>query len=178
MAGLMAGRRRSPLYTGWEAYLSSNHFRLETDYSSQLRLDTNVGGGASGLHYLENNSWYFLAMRYDDSTHRVSIFATTNSAVLSGPIDFGVGDLSSTSNFRLGSDGVSGLGGFDGLQGELDFVAFQDGYLSNQDIQFALTDFVDGYSTVPEPCSLALWSFAGIFGAGVTWRRRKSADKA
>jgi hypothetical protein len=76
--------------------------------------------------------------------------------------------LGNAINWRLGGDGTSLIGGFDGWAGELDFVLFYNRVLTDDQVQAILSHFV-----IPEPATLTLVGL-GLAMAERRRRRRKA----
>ncbi len=170
---------------GHQTILGSNRFRFQyqdtgttDDGAGQLRLDVNgagaSGGNTSGDGTFLTDQWYFVALRYNATTHELDAFLEDGSGGLGGPLisDIVNGDagLDDMMQFRVGADGLSGMGLFDPFGGWIDSVRFYDRFLSDAE----LGDILVG--SIPEPSSLALF-LIGAFAAPWVWRwrRRKAA---
>lgn len=138
----MAMVRKDALETGThETILSSNRFRLQyqdtgttSDGSGQLRLDVNSPGasgtGLSGAGTWATQQWYFVALTYDAGSKAIRAYLQGDQPIFGGPKlsltangDQGISDIT---QFRIGYDGLSGIGGGDGFGGYIDNIRFYD----------------------------------------------------
>ena len=163
---------------GHQTILSSDEFRFQyrdtggADGAGTFRLDINGAGTTeSGDGTFPVEEWLFTALRYDGNTGDVDVFVfddTPDPTLL--PAFSTNADLSDMSQFRVGADGLSGIGGFDAFGGWIDGATFYDLALTDQQ----LLDAFNAANLVPEPSSIALWSLIGLglFGSGYLRRRR------
>ncbi len=131
--------------TGFDTLLASSRFRYQNVNDTLSGAINAPGGSFGGSTPISANDWHFIALRYDSTTQTLESFAATNTGTLGAPLLSGIAaapGLGNASNFRLGGDGTSGIGGFDGWAGQLDFAGFHDGKLTNAQLQSALTEFV------------------------------------
>jgi hypothetical protein len=177
--------RKTGNYSGaHETMLAANLFRLQ--YREEPPINTGGGrlflelkGAGSGLTAAGSfaaDQWYFLAMRYDSINRVVDAFfqsplsdLTTPVFTLNLPTSF---DLSNMTNFRLGMDGVSGIGGGDPFLGQMDSVTFYRGYLSASELNRIMLS-----SVAPEPGTwiLAMLAVPAWF---VVWRRHRGTPQS
>ena len=165
-----------------QTILSSDRFRFQFqqgtatgDGVGALRLDVNspgVSGPANSADIFNTEQWYFVVFRYDATTHVIDMFLEDDTdRDLAGPVftkmAYGTDGIGDMSMFRVGGDGLSGIGGFDGFRGYIDGVRFYDVWLSNAELEH-----VFGTYRVPEPNTIALLMLAGVCLIG---RRRRRA---
>ncbi len=176
--------RKDASETGsYQTILGTDRFRFQffptgadDDGAGGLRLDVN-GAGASGPANGANNAfmteqWYFVALRYDASTQQIDAFLQPGQQWTFDSAEFtrmangtlGIGDMS---QFRLGGDGLSDIGGFDAFGGWIDEAYFFNAALTDQEI----ANLFHGY--VPEPATAMIWSLLAGLGIALRWRRRK-----
>ncbi|MFW5693148.1 MAG: DUF2341 domain-containing protein, partial [Thermoguttaceae bacterium] len=126
---------------GHQTLLSSNRFRFQfqntgadDDGAGQLRLDVNgpgaSGSAESGTGTFLTDEWYLAALTYNASTKTIDTYLQPDSPVLFGPAFTrtanGPDGLDDMLNFRVGVDGLSGIGGGDAFGGWIDGVRFYD----------------------------------------------------
>ncbi len=129
------------------------------------------GGNFGGTHPHAVNDWHLVALRYDSGTRALDTFSTTNStalapAKLTGSVNApGFAGTIPLSNFRLGMDGVSTIGGDDAWAGELDFAIFHDGLLTDTQLNTIAEEFNNSPNVLPpqlpRPDATAKWDFNG-----------------
>lgn len=174
-------RKNSDESGGHQTILASNRFRLqfqntgtESDGAGLLWLQVNGAGSAgptaSGAGSFETEEWYFVALRYSATSHVLEAFLD-GAGGLDGPILSqtvnGATGLDDMLNFRVGADGLSGIGNPDAFGGWIDNIQFYDRFLSNAELQGVFA------SSVPEPATIVLL----LLGMGAIpflrrWRRR------
>lgn len=147
-----------------ETILASNRFRLQfhntgsfDDGAGELFLQVN-GAGASGPMYAGpgtflTEEWYFVALRYNASTHVLEAFLDNTGGLgppLISQVVLGPEGLDDMVQFRVGADGLSGLGGVDPFGGWIDRIQFYDRFLSDAELHAILS------ASVPEPATLGL----------------------
>jgi hypothetical protein len=166
----------------YETILASDRFRLQytppgIDVPGSgalfLQLTASDGDQYSPAGSFEPDEWQFVAMRYNASTRLLEAFLQDPGSPFQGPvISFTVADpdgLGNMANFRIGSDGVSGIGGVDGFLGQIDEARMFTGYLSNAQIEAIFTSYI------PEPSASILLSLGALgiaaFARGSVRRR-------
>ncbi len=145
--GLVAG-------TGHETILSSNRFRFQRGNADQLLIQANRTAGGTDLVQAPANSfspdtWYMAAMRYDAAGNRADAYLIPSTAVLAGPsLSLTPTDaMTDLAALRIGGDGLSGIGGFDGWNGRIDNARFYSGALSKRglrDVFYSYNGFAGG----------------------------------
>lgn len=178
------------LNTGHQTIFSSNRFRLQwritrnnvpgvgmvaVPGTEQLNLDLRDAGTARANGMSPRGSfgleeWYFVAMRFKAATGEVDAFLQTASGTLAPPVihlapSFNIGDLT---GFRIGLDGLSGIGSGDAFAGEIDGVRFYDTWLDNRQLQGVLQQEY----WAPEPATWLSLTLGGLVLAGILRRRR------
>jgi len=169
---------------GHQTILSSNLFRFqfrntgtESDGLGTLRLDIKNGpqGIETGDGSMATDEWYFVALRYDASAQYVDTFLQeTDTFLISGPDNSRTGvNLDGMTSFRIGLDGLAGIGGSDGWGGWIDGARFYDTFLSLDELQ----DVFNASRPLPEPstCWLVL---AGLAALGLARRRFLPASRS
>ena len=146
--------------TGYQTILGSNRFRFQwsTDdrtstETGRLRLDvTGAGDALSSAGYFELEKWYMAVLRYDAGSNTgdaflISPYDTVGTPAFTFTPEDPLVDLTA---LRIGGDGLSGIGSFDGWTGFIDGARFYGSYLDNAQLQEVLESYV------PEPSSLLL----------------------
>lgn len=176
----MAARSGAGSNVGFGTILSSQRFQMHQENATVNFRGSGVAG-FNGTDAFTSEDWHLLTLRYDSTTGLVESFIQTNTSTLDGlPQTFNVGTTpgyTDISTFGLGLDGLSGIGGVDGFGGasQIDFVIFQDGFLSDGQLQQISDFFADGPPPpppplTPEPSSIALFAASiGVFFG--LWRR-------
>ncbi|MDW8037415.1 MAG: DUF2341 domain-containing protein [Thermoguttaceae bacterium] len=156
--------RKDTIESDRETILASNRFRLQfqntgtnNDGAGQLFLQVNGAGSSgptgSGAGTFLTDQWYFVALRYNASTRVLEAFLD-NTGLLGPPdisqVVLGSVGLDDMVQFRVGADGLSGLGSTDPFGGWIDRIQFYDRYLSNAELHAILS------ASVPEPATLGL----------------------
>ena len=147
----------------YQTILASDRFRLQfantgttDDGLGQLSLDVNdagsTGSTGSGAGTFATDEWYFVALRYDSDSHMLEAFL--DSEELGAPVmlqiangDTGLDDML---NFRVGADGLSGIGQADPFGGWIDRIQFYDQFLSDTELRQLFN------AAVPEPSAMIL----------------------
>ncbi len=156
-------RKNSDETGGHQTILSSERFRLQfqntgttDDGLGQLNLQVNGAGATgptgSGTGTFATDEWYFVALRYDAASQVLEAFLENEE--LGGPsisqIVGGPAGLDDMLNFRVGEDGLSGIGSADPFGGWIDSIQFYDRFLSDDELRMAFN------AAVPEPSAFAL----------------------
>jgi len=136
-------RKDSDETGGHQTILSSNLFRFQfrntgttDDGAGTLRLDIkNVGTNETGDGTFLVNQWYFAALVYDPATQTVRSYFQSENPVFRGPVFSRTADLSGMTVFRLGNDGLSGIGGGDPWGGWIDGARFYDQALTPRQLR-------------------------------------------
>ncbi len=136
-------RKNSDETGGHQTILSSNLFRFQfrntgttDDGAGTLRLDIkNVGTNETGGGTFLVQQWYFTALVYDPATQTVRAYFQPENPVFRGPVFSRTADLSGMTVFRLGNDGLSGIGGTDPWGGWIDGARFYDQALSPRQLR-------------------------------------------
>ena len=163
---------------GHQTILASDRFRFQfrdtggdSNGAGTLRLDVaGDGTGESGDDTFLTDQWYFVAMRYNALTGDLDAFLDDGSGGLAPPAFSMTGiDLDDMVNFRVGADGLSGIGGIDPFGGWIDSIQFYDRFLSDGELQQVYQSYV------PEPATIVLL----LLGMGALpllrrWRRRRA----
>ncbi len=145
----------------FQTILSSSRFRLQrAAYSSwndgEPVLNMSVVTGGDNNDWVacdfEVGEWYFVALRYDQSTNELKSFIQGASGVWSPTTNdvtapTGFNDLT---NITLGRN-VSSVGGPDNWNGMIDSARFYSTALSNAELKSVFFEF-----SVPEPSSIGL----------------------
>ncbi|MCA9247923.1 MAG: PEP-CTERM sorting domain-containing protein [Planctomycetales bacterium] len=163
--------------SGFNTLFASSRFRYQTvgDPTPSLSGGINAPGGSFGGTPAVEDEWHLTALTYDSSTGALSSYIVTNSGVFpgspqaTGSANGGPTYISDSTNFRIGGDGTSAIGGFDGWEGQLDFVAFDNSILSGVQLQQLMSDFNLGITT-PEPTT-GLMVLMGVMGLAMRRRR-------
>lgn len=151
---------------GYDTIFASSRFRYQNVNDALSGGINSPGGSFGGSYALNPDDWYLVALRYDNATRSLESFALTNTGTLGSPVLTGsanVPGLGNATNFRIGGDGTSGIGSFDGWAGELDFAVFHDGLLNNTQLQTIVTEFNSSPNVLPPPpppaVKSAFWDF-------------------
>jgi hypothetical protein len=174
-AGLI--RKNNDESGGHQTILSSDQFRFQyrdtggADGLGTFRLDINGAGTVeSGDGTFAVEEWQWVALRYDANTDDVDVFAFDDSSLDPSmiPLMSINADLSAMSQFRVGADGLSGIGGFDSFGGWIDGATFWDVALSDAELTAVFQN-----NFVPEPASILVWTLLGIGMHRFARHRRK-----
>lgn len=174
--------RKDANMSGHQTILSSDIFRLQTRGTSadgaDLRMDfTSDAGGngvASSADLVSAEQWYFISMRYDASEMLLEVFLQDDSSptVSGSPIftrTLGGTGFDTVSQFQLGYNGLSGLGGGDAFLGQIDGARFFDFWLDAA----AMQEVYDLYY-IPEPGTALLLILGGMLTVPIGRRRRRT----
>ncbi|NQT52532.1 PEP-CTERM sorting domain-containing protein [bacterium] len=139
-------RKNSYESAGHQTILASSRFRFQYQNNpsggsdgGRLILDTSVpttgGGGPAGA--FQTQQWYFVGLVYNDSTNGIQAYLQPDSPVFFGPhFTMTAGsNLGNMTNFRMGVDGVSGIGGADAYGGQIDGARFYQGTMSKAELR-------------------------------------------
>lgn len=168
--------------TSHQTIFSSERFRFQftpgtlNDGKGSLVMDIKGHGAVSSTYgAFLNDSWYFVALRYNTSTRLVEAFLddgrdrTLGTPMLSFTAAT-AGLMDEISRFRIGADGLSGLGNFDTFRGWIDGVQIYDRLLS--DVELRQLFAADYLAAVPEPGTVALGLLGALGLVVVAWRHR------
>ncbi|MDY0170159.1 MAG: DUF2341 domain-containing protein [Thermoguttaceae bacterium] len=172
-------RKDSDESGGHQTILASDRFRLQfqdtgtaADGLGQLLLEVNDAGSSgptgSGAGTFATDEWYFVALRYDAGSQALHAFL--DSEELGGPVISQVVNaamgLDDMLNFRVGADGLSGLGSPDPFGGWIDRVQFYDRFLTDVELRQLFT------SAIPEP-SAAMLLLLGLMSLPLVRQRHR-----
>lgn len=161
-----------------ETILATDRFRLQfrntgsdSDGAGELLLQVNGAGSSgptsSGVGTFLTDQWYFVALRYNADSQVLEAFldhtGSLGPPILSQTVLGSVG-LDDMVRFRVGVDGLSGLGSSDPFGGWIDRIQFYDRFLSDAELHAVLA------ASVPEPATLSLLAVGLLLLLGV--RRR------
>jgi hypothetical protein len=166
-------RRDGNPNTGYQTILGTNRFRFQWSADGReadkgrLRLDiTGTGDALTAPGVFDLEKWYFVALRYDAATNTGDAFLETSNSLGTPAFSFTPGDpLDDLMQFRIGADGLSGIGSFDGWTGFIDGARFYGSYLDDPALEGVLQSYV------PEPSALLLLVL-GTAGLGLMRRLR------
>ncbi|MDZ7620591.1 MAG: DUF2341 domain-containing protein, partial [Patescibacteria group bacterium] len=129
--------------SGHQTILGSNRFRFQRGNADQLLLEVNQppGTGTNLVEAASNSvaadTWYMAVLQYDDATNRANAYLLPATAVITTPT-LSVSPtvpMTNISSFRIGSDGLSGIGSSDGWNGLIDNARFYQGALSKRELR-------------------------------------------
>jgi|GEM_PF-1593795 len=176
--------RKDAVETDSETILATNRFRLQfhntgssNDGAGELFLQVNGAGASgpmgSGAGTFLTDQWYFVALRYNASSHVLEAFLDNTGGLgppLISQVVLGAVGLDDLVQFRMGADGLSGLGGVDPFGGWIDRIQFYDRYLSNAELHAVLS------ASVPEPATLGLLALGLVLVLLRAFRRRTGTN--
>jgi len=165
--------RDSSLVSGHQTILACDRFRFQWSADGydpdkgRLRIDINGSGDtttAPGVFDLD--TWYFVALRYDAATNQANAFLVDGVDLGSPAFSFSPGPaFDYLGGLRIGADGLSGIGSFDGWTGYIDGARFYGSYLGDDQLQAVLAQYI------PEPATLGL---LGLGALALLRRRRRT----
>lgn len=170
----------SRLTFGTMVATSQFQMHIDNEFSAaglaDLQFRATNGSGNSGLDSTDDpfslDNWNLVTLRYTDAGQQLEVFVQDTETLDPSPQvgTFTGTGLSGVGAIRLFGDGLSGAGGFDSFDGQLDVVVFDNTALSDANLAL-LSKFVAVGIQVPEPTSIALFSIAAL-GLGVRRSRR------
>lgn len=134
--GLVAG-------SGHQTILGSNRFRFQRGNADQLLLQVNQppGSGTNLVQTASNSvapdTWYMAVLQYDEAANRANAYLVPATSIITGP-KFSLTPtvpMTDITSFRIGSDGLSGIGSFDGWNGLIDNSRFYQGALTKRELR-------------------------------------------
>lgn len=178
----VVNRDTTDLNQGFATIFATNRFRFQyridrpggvPDLGSQkLNLDVKSSSGStasatSAGGSFQAGTWYFVVLRYNSTTNLLDAFLEDSTGGIDTPalnlnLSFSITDLA---GLRIGADGLTGIGSFDGFWGQIDNAQFYNAALTNTDLQSIFLSVA-----IPEPASLCL---LGLCLAGLTTRRTR-----
>jgi len=171
---IAAGRTTSGAF---ETIMGGETFRYQkiSTGAHRFRSNTSPGGSSTGTA-VSLDDWHLFALTYDSSSDAVTGYKLTNGGAFVGTDFTGTHNLNGggQATFRIGLNDLSGIGGSDGWNGEMDFLGFDNSVLSAQQLQLLVDDFVLGPVGVPEPGTGLLFGVAGMAAVRVRRRMRRS----
>lgn len=147
--GLVAGG-------GHQTILGSNRFRFQRGNTDQLLLQVNrPSGSGTGLVQaaagtLDPGTWYMAVLRYDAATNRADTYLVPGTSIVTSPnlALTPTEPMTNINSFRIGSDGLSGIGSFDGWNGLIDNARFYEGALTKRELRDVFYSYTGHFGAV------------------------------